>query len=1006
MMGYQKLNIITGWFVFLVSLVVYVITIEPTASFWDCGEFIACSYKLEVPHPPGAPFFLLIGRLFSMFAGGSVESVAFSVNLVSALSSAFSIMFLFWSITHLVRRVLKIQKGTETTEQTILTIGAGLVGALSCTFSDSFWFSAVEAEVYGMSAFFTAFVFWAILKWENIEDEGDRNKWLILIAYMMGLSIGVHLLNLVTIPALALIIYFKHNEKVTRNGVLLTMAAAGAIIILIMIGIIPGLPSLAGSLEIFFVNGLGLPFGSGVIFFALAFLGVLVYGLYYSVKKRKLTLNTILLGLAFIMIGYSSYMLVLIRSSYNPPIDENNPEEILSFVSYLKREQYGSRPLFHGQYFTAQVQDQKQGDATYMRGEDEYVVKDYKIEYVYDPKHTTILPRMYSNDPNHVRRYREITGLREGEKPNFVDNISFMIQHQVGHMYMRYFLWNFSGRASDIQDANWVGLNSAFKDLPTSLKENRGRNIYYSLPLLLGLLGIFIQYKKDRNYFWVTLLLFFLTGIALVLYLNSPPVEPRERDYIYSGSYYVFAIWIGFGVLALYDLLGALIKNAKLAAALALVVSLTIPAVMASENWDDHDRSDRYFSVDAAKNYLDSCAPNAVLFTGGDNDTFPLWYVQEVEGHRTDVRVVVLSYFNTDWYISQMMRDAYESTPLPFGLTLENYQQGGLNDYLPVVENPNISGAINASRFIDAILQENKGLQVPLSTGSFYNSVPSKQMFLNVDVEKVKSMGMVPDYLEDRIVDRMSWSIKGRGLEKNDLAVIDLMVTSNWERPIYFNTTSLASLNMDLRSYVVQEGIAYRLLPVRNPNPQEYQVNTDIMYDNMMNNYQWREMDNPDVYYSEDYRNFSLNHRSAFNTLAISLINQGEYTRAKEVLLKCLEVIPNKSLPYDYFNVQQVGILLELDKLLIDNDTLSGEVNTSTLRELASDIAEITSKDAVEMLDYYIENGIYDRIELQQKLLTLNALTRAYRAAGDNENAAKYEEMFDRYYRQFQGNMN
>lgn len=1006
-MGYQKLNVITGWVIFLIALVVYILTIEPTASFWDAGEFIACSYKLEVPHPPGAPFFLLVGRLFSMFSSGSVESVAFWVNMVSVISSAFSILFLFWSITHLVRRVLKIENGLETTEQTILIIGAGVVGALSCTFSDSFWFSAVEAEVYGMSAFFTAFVFWAILKWESIEVEADRNRWLILIAYMMGLSIGVHLLNLVTIPALGLIIYFKHNEQVTKRGILLTMAAAGAIILLIMIGIIPGLPSLAGSLEIFFVNGLGLPFGSGVIFFSLAFLAALIYGLFYSIKKQKLTLNTLLLCLTFIMIGYSSYTLVLIRSSYNPPIDENNPEDILSFVSYLKREQYGSRPLFHGQYYTAQVLDQNQGEATYMKGEDEYEIKDHKIEYVYDPQHTTILPRMYSSDPNHIRRYREITGLREGEKPNFVDNMSFMIQHQIGHMYMRYFLWNFSGRASDIQDANWVGLNSAFKDLPTSLEENRGRNIYYSLPLLLGLLGIFIQYKKDKKYFSVTLLLFFLTGIALVLYLNSPPVEPRERDYIYSGSYYVFAIWIGFGVLALYDLLGAVIKNGKVAAVLALVLALAIPTVMAKENWDDHDRSDRYFSVDAAKNYLDSCAPNAILFTGGDNDTFPLWYVQEVEGHRTDVRVVVLSYFNTDWYIEQMMRQAYESDPLPFQLTLEHYQNGGYNDYLPVVENPNIKGAINASRLLDAIEQENEGLRIPLSTGSFYNSVPARKLFLNVDVEKVKSLGIVPEDLEDRIVDRMEWSLQGRGLEKNDLGVMDLMVNAKWERPIYFNTTSLASLNMNLRSYIVQEGITYRLLPVKNPNPQEYQVNTEVMYDNMMNKYQWRELDNPDVYYSEDYRNFSLNHRSAFNTLAIALMNKGEYKKAKEVLKECLTVIPNESIPYDYFNVQQVGILLELDKLIVDEDTLGGgEVKTSELRDWAADIAAVTSKDAVEMLDYYIENGIYNRVDLQQKLLTLNGLVRAYRAAGDNENAAKYEEMFDKYYRQFQGSMN
>lgn len=1003
-MGYQKINVITGWIVFFIALVVYVMTIEPTASFWDCGEFIACSYKLEVPHPPGAPFFLLTGRIFSMFAAGDVESVAYWVTMVSVISTAFSILFLFWSITHLAKRVLGIKKGEETLAQTILLMGAGLVGALSCTFSDSYWFSAVEAEVYGMSAFFTAFVFWAILKWENIEDEGDRNKWIILIAYMIGLSIGVHLLNLVTLPALGLIIYFKYNEKITKRGIILTMAAAGAAILLIMIGIIPGLPSLAGSLEIFFVNGLGLPFGSGVIFFGVAFLSALVYGIFYSLKKQKLTLNTILLCFTFIMIGYSSYTIVLIRSSYNPPIDENNPEDILSFVSYLKREQYGSRPLFHGQYFTASVESQKQGDPIYMRGEEEYEIKDYKLEYVYDPAQTTILPRMYSGSEPHKRRYREITGLQPGEKPSFSDNIYFMIRHQVGTMYMRYFLWNFSGRASDQQDASWVGIRDAFESgLPTLLEENKGRNIYFSLPLLLGLLGLFIQYKKDVRYFSVTLLLFFLTGVALVLYLNSPPIEPRERDYIYSGSYYAFAIWIGFGVLAIYELLGAVLKNKQVLAIIATILGLCIPTIMAAENWDDHDRSNRYFSVDAAKNYLDTCAPNAIIFTGGDNDTFPLWYVQEVEGFRTDVRVVVLSYFNTDWYISQMMRDAYESEPLPFSLSLKNYQQGGLNDYLPVVENPSIKGAINANRFLDLIKEERKALQIPLSTGSYYNSVPARSMFINVDVNKVRSLDIVPDNLKNRLVDRMEWSIKGRGLEKSDLAVIDLLANANWERPIYMNTTSLASVNFDIRKYAVQEGIAYRILPILNPNPQDYQVDLDRMYDNVMNKYQWRELDNPDVYYSEDYRNFVLNHRSAFNSLAISLMDAGEYKKAEDVITKSLKVMPNEAIPYDYFNMQQVGILLELAQQTMGQDTTTSEVDApSQLKSMADNISEITVKNTSEMLEYMIQNQNYNLQEMQQMLISLNSITRAYRASGYREEAAKYEEIFNKYYQAFQ----
>ncbi len=1000
-MGYQKTNVITGWVIFLLALTVYALTIEPTASFWDCGEFIACSYKLEVPHPPGAPFFLLIGRLFSMMAGGDVESVAYWVTMVSVVSSAFAILFLFWSITHLVKRVMHIEKGAETTESTLVIMGAGIVGALACTFSDSFWFSAVEAEVYGMSSFFTAFVFWAILKWENIEDDSRANKWIILIAYVVGLSIGVHLLNLVAIPALGLIVYFKKSQSITRNGVILTLLAAGAIILVVMLGIIPGLPSLAGSLEIWFVNGLGLPFGSGVIFFGVAVIGGLVYGLYYSQRNQKLTLNTVLLSFTFIIIGYSSYMIVPIRSSYNPPIDENNPEDILSFVSYLKREQYGSRPLFHGQYYTAQVVDQVNGDPIYMRGEDKYEIKDRKLDYIYDPKHTTILPRMYSADESHKRRYREITGLKQDERPSFADNLFFMFKHQLGHMYMRYFLWNFAGRSSDIQDAQWIGLNGAFEKLPSTLENNAGRNIYFALPLFLGLLGIFIQYKKDQKYFWTTLLLFFLTGAALVLYLNSPPVEPRERDYIYAGSYYVFTIWIGFGIVALYEMLKSIIKNGKVVAITVTLIGLVIPGVMAMENWDDHDRSDRYFSVDSAKNYLETCAPNAIIFTGGDNDTFPLWYAQEIEGVRTDVRVIVLSYFNTDWYISQMMRPAYESEALPFSLTLKNYQQGSFNDYLPVMENPNIKGAINAKLYLDLVKKEHPSLKIPLSNGSFYNSVPSKQLFLDVDVEKVKSLGFVPKEMEDRIVSRMVWGITGRGLEKNDLAVLDLIVNSNWERPIYFNTTSLSSLNMNLRKYVIQEGIAYRLIPVENPNPQEYMVNQEVMYDNVMNKYSWRGLDNPEVYYSEDYRNFSLNFRSTFNTLAQSYVESGDYKKAEEVITKCLTVIPNEAIPYDYFNIQQVGLLLEIARSST-SDTLS-EVQTSRALEMANQIADIMSATDSEMLEYLLASNSYDQLEVQRRLLSLNELARAYRSFGDNERAAKYELLFNTQYQKIQG---
>lgn len=977
MSDYNKLNNITGWIIFILATTVYALTVEPTASFWDCGEFIAVSYKLEVPHPPGAPFFLLLGRLFSFLAMGDVTQVAYWINMLSVLSSGFTILFLFWSITHLAKKLV-----TPDTEYTnLVVIGSGIIGALVYTFSDSFWFSAVEAEVYGMSSFFTAFVVWAMLKWENIKDPSDENRWMILIAYMVGLSIGVHLLNLVTVPALGLIYYFKKREKLSVRGIITTLIASGAIVLIIMEGVIPGLPSFAGKMEIFFVNNLGLPFGSGIVFFVALFIGGLVYGIYYSIKTSNATLNTVLVSFAFIIIGYSSYSIVLIRSNYNPPIDENNPEDVLSYVSYLKREQYGSRPLLHGQVFTADIVDQKKGAPVYTKGEDKYEISDYKLEYIYDPEHTTILPRAYSNQPGHVQRYREILGLKNGEKPSFGDNLAYMFKHQLGTMYFRYFMWNFAGRASDIQGADWVGLNDAFEKVPPMLEENKGRNIFFMIPLILGIIGLTFQYYKDPRNFAFVGMLFFLTGAAIVLYLNSPPTEPRERDYIYAGSYYAYAFWIGLGFIAIFNGIMTVIKKGIPAAAIAFVICLSAPFIMASEGWDDHDRSNRYFSVDSAKNFLASCAPNAIIFTGGDNDTFPLWYVQEVEGFRTDVRVIVLSYFNTDWYIAQMMRDAYESKPLPFGLTLDNYKQGGLNDYLPLVERQNIKGGtMNAAQFIKLIKDEHPALAVPTSISS-YNSVPAKNFYLPIDSAKVMEMGIIPEQFASRLSDRMTWSMKGRGLEKKDLAILDLIVNNNWERPIYFNNTSASSVNFNLKDYMVQEGNAFRLLPIKNVASGEMFVDTNIMFDNMMNNFHWRELDNPTVYYSEDYRNFVLNHRASFNTLIESLLAEGKMDKAREALLKCLEVMPDNVIRYDHFSVQQVGYLI-----------LVGE------EERATEMAELISQRSDEMLTYLYSTGTLDRFELQKNLISLSELARTFRGTENLELANKYEELFRKHY--------
>ena len=997
MISYKKLNNLTGWFTFLIATVVYALTVEETASFWDCGEFIAVSYKLEVPHPPGAPFYLLIGRMFSFLAGGDVTEVAYWINMISVLSSGFTILFLFWSITLLGKKILKVKEGEETFHQTLLLMGAGLIGSLAYTFSDSFWFSATEAEVYAMSSFFTAFVFWAILKWELITDESAANRWLILIAYMMGLSIGVHLLNLVTIPALGMIYYF-HKHTPTRRGILLTLAISFGIILLVMYAIIPGLPSLAGSFEVFFINNIGLPFGSGVIILGLLIIGGIVYGIIYSIRKEKPILNTAILCLSFIILGYASYAIIVIRSSYDPPIDENDPETIISFVSYLKREQYGSRPLFHGQYFDAELVDQKQGAPVYERGEDEYIVADYKVENVYDPERTTILPRIYSTQADHKELYRRWIGLRENEKPNFTDNLVFLFRYQLGHMYMRYFMWNFAGRESDIKEATWLMPWDTDKGVPETIANNKARNNYYMLPLLLGIVGLFYQYRKDPKSFVVVFFLFLLTGVALVLYLNSPPVEPRERDYIYVGSFYAFAMWIGFGVMGIARFLAQFVKNKKAVPILATTIALIVPIVMAVEGWDDHDRSNRYFSVDSAKNFLASCAPNAILFTGGDNDTFPLWYAQEVEGFRTDVRVIVLSYFNTDWYIEQMTRPAYESEPLPFSLDKTNYKQGGPNDYLPYVENPNVQGAINLTQYLNLIQKNSPALKLRGSMSS-YNTVPSREFYVNVDTAHVlnlqhkvfdengeivtENQGIIPGDKQDLMVDRMFLRLKGSALEKKDLMILDLIATNNWERPIYFNNTSLQGVNIDVRNYVVQEGNAYRLLPVENPDTNTELVNTDVMYDNMMDQFFWRELDNPDVYYNEDYRNFALNHRSSFNSLAETLLQEGQREKAREVLNKSLEVMPDASIPYDYVTAQSVQLLFQV-----------GE------EEKAMEIAEIVGDRADEMLNYLTENDVQGGYERQKRLIILNELARSLKNAGKNELAQKYEEAFMRHYNQ------
>ncbi len=981
MIRFSRYNNLTGWILFGIAFFTYLATVERTASFWDCGEFIACAFKLQVPHPPGAPFFLLLGRLFSMLALGDLEQVAYWVNMLSVVASAFTILFLFWTVTLLSRKLIGKADQDLTMADTLLVLGSGIVGALAYTWSDSFWFSAVEAEVYGLSSFFTAIVIWAVFKWEHIEDEAAGNRWLVFIAYLVGLSIGVHLLNLVTIPALALVYYFKKYEKNSFWGCVGAFTSGLIILGIINSGIIPGLPSLAGSFEIFFVNTLGLPYTSGIIFFVILFLGALVWGIRYSEQKKKVNLNVALLSLAFVLVGYMSYILVLVRAEYNPPINENNPSDVLSFVSYLKREQYGSRPLLYGPTFVDRPTSQKRGAPLYRKANGKYEIYDYRPEYVYDKGSSILLPRMYSTQANHVQLYRQMQNLSEGQRPNLANNISFMLSYQIGHMYWRYFLWNFVGRESDAEGAGVLLPWDATKSYPSAISANKAHDNYYMLPFILGLLGMVIQYVRRRKDLLVLGLLFVLTGVALVVYLNSPPTEPRERDYIYVGSFYIFCIWIGFGVISIADALQKVLTNGTSRAIAASAIGLVVPVLMGAKGWDNHDRSHRYHSVDFAKNMLNTCAPNAILFTGGDNDTFPLWYAQEVEGFRTDVRVCNLSLLGTDWYIDQMKRQTYESEPLPISLESQNYSYGK-NDIIPFYEIAGVKSGINLKEYINLIKQENKAIQVPLTSGDMTSILPSSVLFLPVNVENVRNLDIVKPELLAMMRDSISWSIGNRDLYKSDLIILDIIANNDWKRPIYFSSTLGSSSYLNLKEYMQLEGYAYRLLPVRVEGASDGYVNSAIMYDRMMNHMSWRELDNPDTYYDNTFLGSPVfSARISFLRLINQLISDDEKEEARQALHRTMETMPDKSIPFDQISANFIGPALDL-----------GE------DKIAEEIAGTLAKRADENLTFAKETNDFNGRNSNLELYILQTIVSAYQEAKRPEDAQKYEQLFQKHY--------
>lgn len=933
LMSYQRLNIIFGWIVFLIAAYTFVSTIEPTVSFWDCGEFIASAFKLEVGHPPGAPFFMLIGRAFTAFSDKTVA--AKMINIVSALSSALTIVFLFWTITHLAKKMVSKGASVLTSGQMMAILGSGFVGSLSYCFSDTFWFSAVEGEVYAMSSLFTAVVFWAILKWENVADQPHANRWIIFIAYLMGLSIGVHLLNLLAIPAIVFVYYFRKYEP-TQKG--LIYAAIGSILLLGIIqgGIIPQTIVLASKFELFFTNVLGLPFNTGLSIYILLIIGFFVWAIHTSQKQGKVLANTIYLSIAVILIGYSTFTLIMVRSNANPPMDENNPEHMFSLLSYLNREQYGDRPLLMGQQFNSPLDNKKpyeDGNPVYFQDKKsgKYIISDDRKESLpnYASEFTTLFPRMYSSEDRHVNEYKSWTDFEgKGKRylnpasgqvetiymPTFGENLKFFVSYQINWMYFRYFMWNFAGRQNDVQghgnplDGNWLTGITAFDEwrlgpqdnLPTTMK-NKAHNRYYMLPLILGILGILYQYRKNQKDALVVGLLFLFTGLAIVVYLNQYPLQPRERDYAYAASFYAFTIWIGLGVLFIYDVLKKLIQEAPSAIVTTVACTALVPAILAKENLDDHDRSNTYTARDFAMNYLNSCEENAILFTNGDNDTFPLWYVQEVEEYRTDVRVCNLSLLNTDWYVDQMRRKAYESEATPFGLAPEKYRQG-TRDYLPVNDR-------SGGREIYLDIKEAMKFVGDDSKAAMYgknrrmNYFPTKKFSLKVDSAKVLSNGTLDPRLADRLLPEIRWDISKNYVFKNDMMIMDLLANFNWDKPVYFAITTGNAAYIGLDDHFQLEGLSYRLVPMKTSNPdgQTGYIHTDKMYNNLMNKFVWGGVDKHDIYMNENNRRMCMNLRNNFARLADALVRENKKDSAIKVLDRCLEVLPENNVPYDYF---------------------------------------------------------------------------------------------------------
>ena len=933
---YKKMNNLIGWAVFAIATMVYVLTLEPTTSWWDCGEYISTAYKLEVGHPPGAPLFQLLGRFFSLFAFGNTSMVAYMINLMSALSSSFTILFLFWTIT---RFATKLVGDKMTTSKAYAVFASGIIGALAFTFTDSFWFSAVEGEVYAMSSLFTAVVFWAILKWEEVADTPYAFRWLILIAYLMGLSIGVHLLNLLAIPAITYIVYFKKYKKIDFKGFVLVGIVGIAILAFIMYLIIPTTVRMAGAFELFAVNTLGLPFNSGALIFFAVVIAAIVWAWRYTYKHRHQVAHIAIISITFIIIGYSSFFMIVIRANANPPINENDPKDAIGMLAYLLREQYGTWPLGYGQYYNANVTSWKDGAPLYIKDEakGEYVMTDDRknADPIYNPELSSVFPRMWSSrEKSHISVYKSyqkskgkpvrITGADGKEKieykPAFSDNLSFFFKYQLGHMYFRYFMWNFVGRQSDVEsqpnirNGNWISGIKAIDSirlgnqdkLPIASK-NPARNTFYFLPLILGLIGFFFHLNKNIKDFWVVFLLFLMTGIAIIVYLNFTPYQPRERDYAYAGSYYAFAIWIGLGVFGLIDWLSKKV-NMKMATAGVFAVTLVlVPGLLASEGWDDHDRSGKTAARDFAFNYLNTCEKDAILFVNGDNDTFPLWYAQEVEGVRLDMRVVNYMLSSGPWYVHQLQRKIYDSEKVPLSIPPEKYNKG-INTFNYII--PKVAGTFELREVIDFIKSDDKSTKFTTPKGEKINFVPTRNVKLTLDSAYLVESGVVPKDKAHLIPKEMTWTLGGSGLYKNDLMLLDFIATNNWERPIYFANPNSVSKVLGLDEYMHLEGFVYRLLPYKAEGYMQKMggVNADKAFDLLVNRAVYGNLEKEDVTIDrESYRESGI-VKNNLRRVAETYLAQGNNERAIIALDTYEKYFPNEKVAFDMYMLPNAEI--------------------------------------------------------------------------------------------------